>query len=187
MRKSPKERNNAAMTSETLKRPSPAPKAPAQLQREIDEVLARPARGADEIARARGISERRIAALIANREDVRNTPAWRDAVSENQMIDLMSRSSEDPYVPSRRRIGIDRSKHTRVEIRWYAIPNQNKASDGFLPMIEEDGRARGDTWSNRAYDKAEAEAIAKEKAHEAASRFVGDWNVVVKKGHPPRR
>jgi hypothetical protein len=54
-------------------------------------------------------------------------------------------------------------------------------------MIEEDGRARGDTWSNRAYDKAEAEAIAKEKAHEAASRFVGDWNVVVKKGHPPRR
>jgi hypothetical protein len=28
--------------------------------------------------------------------------------------------------------------------------------------------------------------MAEERAHEAASRFVGDWNVVVKKGRSAR-
>jgi len=144
-------------------------KTAAQLDREITEALA--------TAKAREISERRIAALIANREDVRNTPAWRDAMSESRMINFRSG-------PARR--GIDRSKHTRVNIRWYAIPNGNKATGGFLPVIEEDGKVRGDTWSGRGYDKAEAEAMAEARAHEAAARFVGDWNVVLKKGRPTR-
>jgi hypothetical protein len=157
--------------------PAEPPKSSAQIKREINEVLAKKpggglgggakSSGDGEIARARKTSERRIAALIANGEDVRNTPAWRDAVSESRMIDLMSRAGADPVVPFGRQVGIDRSKHTRVDIRWYAIPNQNKASGGFLPMIEEDGRARGDTWSGRGYDKAEAEAMAEGKAHEA--------------------
>lgn len=174
------------------------PKTRREIAREVDEILKSglggkksPAQlrggakslGDSGTARARETSKRRIAALIANGEDVRNTPAWRDAMSEIRMIDLMSRMTGS--VPGRR-IGIDRSKHTRVDIRWYAIPNQNK-SGGFLPMIEEDGRARGDTWASRGYDKAEAETIAEENAHKAASRFVGDWNVVVKKGHPTRR
>ena len=59
-------------------------KSPAQLQREIDEVLA--------TAKAREISDRRIAALIALGEDVRNTPAWRDAMSERRMINFRSGS-----------------------------------------------------------------------------------------------
>lgn len=126
-------------------------------------------------AKAREISERRIAALIANGEDVRNTPAWRDAMSESRMIRFRS----GPTRP-----GIDRSKHTHVDIRWYAIPNGNKASGGFLPVIEEDGKIRGNTWAGHGYGKAEAEEMAEARAHEAASRFVGDWNVVVKKGRP---
>lgn len=130
---------------------------------------------ASALSKAREISRRRIAALIANKEDVRNTPAWRDAMSESRMINFRSG-------PTRR--GIDRSKHTRVDIRWYVIPNGNKSAGGFLPVIEEDGKVRGDTWSGRGYGKAEAEAMAEEKAHEAASRFTGDWNVVVKKGRP---
>jgi hypothetical protein len=142
-------------------------KSPAQLQREIDVSL------------AREISDRRIAALIANGDDVRNTPAWRDAMSERRMINIQSGSG--PARPS-----IDRSKHTRVDIRWYAIPNGNKAAGGFLPVIEEDGKVRGDTWSGHGYDKAEAETMAEARAHEAASRFVGDWNVVVKKGRLAR-
>jgi hypothetical protein len=156
-----------------------------QIKREVNEILARksgslPSRstessGYGEIARAREISARRIAALIANGEDVRNSPAWRDALAERRMLDLMSRAGTSAPFGAH-------AKHTRVDIRWYAIPNQNKVSGGFLPMIEEDGKARGDTWSARGYDKAEAEAMAEEKAHEAASRFVGDWNVVVSKG-----
>lgn len=158
-----------------------------QIKREVNEILARkpgglPSSNDGGIARAREISERRIVALIANGEDARNTPAWRDAVAESRMIDLMSRTGADPGVPFGRRSGIDRSKHSHVDIRWYAIPNQNKVSGGFLPMIEEDGKERGDTWSARGYDKAEAEAMAEEEAHEAASRFVGDWNVIVTKG-----
>jgi hypothetical protein len=182
---------------EEIRPPAEPPKSRAQIKREIDEVLAKKpggvlgggakSSGDGEIARARETSERRIAALIANGEDVRNTPAWRDARAESRMIDLMTRAGADPVVPFRRRIGIDRSKHTRVDIRWYAIPNQNKASGGFLPMIEEDGKVRSDTCSVRGYDKAEAEAMAEEKAHKAASRFVGDWNVVVKKGRPTRQ
>jgi hypothetical protein len=165
-----------------------------QIKREVNEILARKpsilsgkrteSSGDGGIAKAREISERRLAALIANGEDARNTPAWRDAVAESRMIDRMARAraGADPNVPFGRRSGIDRSKHTRVDIRWGAIPNQNKVSGGFLPMIEEDGKARGDTWSGRGYDKAEAEAMAEEQAHEAASRFVGDWNVHVTKG-----
>lgn len=183
--------------AEEIRPPAEPPKSKAQIKREVDAILARtpsgmlgggPKNSGDGgIAKARETSERRIAALIANEEDVRNTPAWRDAVSENRMIDLMSRARADPAVPLARRIGIDRSKHTHVDIRWYAVPNQNKTSGGFLPMLEEDGRTRGDTWSSRGYDKAEAEALAEENAHKAASRFVGDWNVVVKKGRPTRR
>jgi hypothetical protein len=137
-----------------------------------------------EIARAREISERRIAGLITNGEDVRNSPAWRDALHESQMIDLMSRVRAGT---AGHRIGTRRSGHTRVDIRWYAIPNQNKTSGGFLPMIEEDGKKRGDTWRGRGYSKAEAESMAEAEAHEAASRFVGDWDVVVKKGRPAPR
>ena len=147
-------------------------KSATQLDREITEALA--------TAKAREISERRIAALIANREDVRNTPAWRDAMFEARAIRIMTSS------PSKVKSVAERDKHTRVDIRWYAIPNGNKVAGGFLPVIEEDGKVRGDTWSGRGYDKAKAEAMAEAKAHEAAARFVGDWNVVLKKGRPTR-
>lgn len=157
----------------------------ARLKREITEAIAASS-ASDDLAKAREISERRIVALIANGEDVRNSPAWRDAVHESRMIDLMSRAGSDQVVPSWQRIGIDRSKHTRVDIRWYAIPNENKKSGGYLPVIEEDGKVRGNTWASRGYEKAEAEAMAEAKAHDAASRFTGDWNIVVKKGRPAR-
>ena len=148
-------------------------KSAKQLEREITEALA--------TVKAREISERRIAALIANGEDVRNTPAWRDAMSEARAIRIMTSP------PSKVKSVAERDKHTRVDIRWYAIPNGNKVSGGFLPVIEEDGKVRGDTWSGRGYDKAEAEARAEAKAHEAASRFTGDWNVTVRKGRAKPR
>ncbi len=168
------------------------PKTRREIAREVDEILlsrksggGAKSSGDGGIARAREISERRIAALIANGEDVRNSPAWRDAMSESRTIDFMSRSGTD--VPLGRRVGAGRNEHTRVDIRWYAIPNENKVAGGFLPMIEEDGKGRGDTWRDRGWSKAEAEAEAEAWADRAASRFVGDWNVVVTKGRPTRR
>lgn len=163
----------------------------SRIKREVDEILARKSERASKssddsgITSARETSERRIAALIANGEDVRNSPAWRDAMSEHRTIDFMSRVDTD--VPLGRRVGTGRHAHTRVNIRWYAIPNENKAAGEFLPMIEEDGKAHGDTWRDRGWSKAEAETEAEEWAHRAASRFVGDWNVIVTKGRPPRR
>lgn len=176
---------------EEIRPPAEPPRSRAQIKREIDEVLARKSGGGAKslddggIARARETSERRIAALIANGEDVRNSPAWRDAMSEYRTIDFMSRVGAD--VPLGRRVGTGRHEYTRVDIRWYAIPNENKVAGGFLPMIEEDGKSRGDTWRDRGYSKAEAEAEAEAWADRAASRFVGDWNVVVTKGRPTRR
>lgn len=157
-------------------------KTPAQLDREIEAIAVSKPSKESELARARDVSERRIAALRANGEDVRNSPAWRDAMHESRAIGLWSGASRSGSRATVDRSNHNRSSHARVDFRWYAVPNENKSAGGFLPMIEEDGRRRGDTWSGRHYSKAEAEAMAEEKAHEAASRFVGDWNVVVTKG-----
>jgi hypothetical protein len=140
-------------------------KSSAQLDREIAEALA-----------AREISDRRIAALIANKEDVRNTPAWRDAMHERRAINFATYKPK----PKPRR---ERSEHTRVAITWYAIPNENKrdARGGYMPVYELDGKVRGDTYG-RGYDKAEAEQRAEAMAHKEAARYTGDWNVTVKKG-----
>ena len=77
-----------------------------------------------------------------------------------------------------------RSEHETVTIIWYAIPNENKNAGGFMPMHTVDGKQRPSAWSGRAFDKATAEKMAEHDAKEEAERYVGDWNVVVKKGKP---
>jgi hypothetical protein len=42
----------------------------------------------DAIARSIDTSDRRIAVLVANGEDERNTPAWRDALDESPIVRL---------------------------------------------------------------------------------------------------
>ena len=77
------------------------------------------------------------------------------------------------------------SDHTRVTLYWHAIPNENKARGGWMPVVDEDGKQRGDTWG-RGYELETALEMAKADAEERASRFVGDWDVVVgqKPGSP---
>ncbi len=118
------------------------------------------------------ISDRRIAALRANGEDKRNTPAWRDAMSERRMINIMTSKR-----PSKPKVSSDE----RVAITWYVIPNTNTRAGGFLPVYSVDGKQRGDTYG-RGYDKATAERMAEEMAHAEAARYIGDWDVTVKKG-----
>jgi hypothetical protein len=144
-------------------------KTSAQLDREITDAL-----------RAREISDRRIAALKANGEDVRNTVAWRDAMHERTAINFAT------YKPPKHKRN-ERSEHTRVAITWYAIPNENKRDPrgGYLPVYELDGKVHGDTYG-RGYDKAEAEQLAEARAHKEAERYTGDWNVTVKKGRPKK-
>lgn len=75
-----------------------------------------------------------------------------------------------------------RGDRHRVDIAWYAIPNGNKACVGcWLPVYEEDGKQRGDTYSGRRLGLAEAEAEAEATAHERASRYIGDYEVHVTK------
>lgn len=71
------------------------------------------------------------------------------------------------------------SDHTRVTLYWHAIPNENKARGGWLPVVDEDGKQKGDTWRGTGYDLETALAMAKERAEELASRFTGDWDIVV--------
>ena len=68
--------------------------------------------------------------------------------------------------------------HTRVTIHWYAIPNENKVRGGWMPVIDHDGKQRGDTYG-KGYELETALEMAKETAEERASRYVGDWDVVV--------
>lgn len=115
------------------------------------------------------ISDRRIAALRANGENLRNTPAWRDAMSERRMINIMTSKPNKPK----------RDDRTKVAITWYAIPASRNG--GFLPVYSVDGKQRGHTYGI-GYDKATAEKMAEERAHEEAARYTGDWNVTVKRG-----
>ena len=70
------------------------------------------------------------------------------------------------------------SDHTRVTLYWHAIPNENKARGGWMPVVDEDGKQRGDTWGT-GYELETALEMAKERAEELASRFTGDWDIVV--------
>ena len=72
-----------------------------------------------------------------------------------------------------------KSDFSRVTIQWYAIPNGNKQAGGWLPVYDEDGKQRGDTWWSRGYDLDTALKMAKEDAERLAEKFVGDWNVIV--------
>ncbi len=63
----------------------------------------------------------------------------------------------------------------KVVIRYFVIPNTGR-DGGFLPMYEQNGRLHGE-WRGMDRDAAEARAIA--MAHEAASKYVGDWTVRV--------
>lgn len=68
----------------------------------------------------------------------------------------------------------------RVTIYWHAIPNENKRDPrgGWMPVIDHNGKQRGDTYG-RGYDLETALQLAKEAAEEAASRYSGDWEIIV--------
>ena len=70
------------------------------------------------------------------------------------------------------------SDHTRVTLYWHAIPNENKSRGGWMPVVDEDGKQRGHTYGT-GYDLETALEMAKADADERASRFIGDWDVVV--------
>jgi hypothetical protein len=142
-------------------------KSDAQIGREVDALL--------EATRARDISDRRIAALRANREDVRNSSAWRDAMYERRQIDFFERSRRPPRKQPARELG------TKVTIRWFAIPNVDTRRGGFMPMVEVDGKLKGDTYGT-GYARDIAESMAEERARALADRYVGDWRVTVRKG-----
>jgi hypothetical protein len=65
-----------------------------------------------------------------------------------------------------------------ILIAWYAVPNENKAKGGFMPVFENNGKLHGNT-HGRGYDKDEAEKMAKAMAQDEAAHYSGDWNVVV--------
>ena len=66
----------------------------------------------------------------------------------------------------------------RVTIYWHAIPNENKTRGGWMPVIDHNGKQRGDTYG-KGYELETALEMAKETAEERASRYTGDWDVVV--------
>lgn len=68
----------------------------------------------------------------------------------------------------------------KIVIRFFAIPNTNTTRGGWMPVYEENGRMRGHSYGT-GYGKADAELLAQSAALEAASRYIGDWSVTVRK------
>lgn len=73
----------------------------------------------------------------------------------------------------------------RVAIYWYAVPNADKSRGGWMPVYDHIGKQRGSTYG-KGYDLETALAMAKADAEDEASRYIGDWDVVVaqKPGSP---
>jgi hypothetical protein len=67
----------------------------------------------------------------------------------------------------------------KIVIRYYVAPNENVARGGFMPLIEVNGRQRGDTFGT-GYDRDEAMVRAEARALEKASRYTGDWQITVR-------
>jgi hypothetical protein len=64
------------------------------------------------------------------------------------------------------------------KILYFAAPNGNKNKGGFLPLIEVDGKVKGDTYSGVDYSHEDALQQAHERALDIADRF-GDEGVIV--------
>lgn len=69
-----------------------------------------------------------------------------------------------------------------INITWYAIPNGNTRVGGFLPLIEVNGKVRGDTWAAKGYNLDEAFEFAHNRAEHEYSRYIGDlpnWQITI--------
>jgi len=65
-----------------------------------------------------------------------------------------------------------------IAIEFGAVENV-RTGCGWLPMLWENGHARGDTYAARGFDRSLALSIAQQAAHSHAARFVGDWTISI--------
>jgi len=73
-----------------------------------------------------------------------------------------------------------RSGEERIAITYFAIPNANTRAGGFMPVYQvNDGKICGDEYG-AGYDLEVAEELARQRAEELASRYVGEWDVTVR-------
>lgn len=68
---------------------------------------------------------------------------------------------------------------TTILFEHGVIPN-GREGYGFLPYVEEDGLPSCNTWQASGYDFETAERLSKEMAESKASRFVGDWTLIIR-------
>ena len=66
-----------------------------------------------------------------------------------------------------------------IVIQYGVVPNEYKTKGGWLPVIWVNGKQYGSTYSDFTYDREDALIAAKERAEEEASRYTGDWNIMV--------
>lgn len=53
---------------------------------------------------------------------------------------------------------------------------------GWLPSVTVNGREVCDTWAARPFDESEAWEAAQARAEREAARYVGGWNVTIRRG-----
>lgn len=130
-----------------------------------------------------GITDRRIAYLRSLGEDKRNTPAWRDAMHERDLVARSRRvaASEDaprePPVRTRRsqRERVGRFEDAGIALMYGAV----KTAQGWAPQVWENGRELMSTYAVGYRDRPEAERLALRRAEEQRERFSGDWHITI--------
>lgn len=76
----------------------------------------------------------------------------------------------------------------RIVIRYYAVPNANKHRGGFLPVIRVNrGPEQGHTYSAGGMDRDVALRVAKQEAHDEASKWRGDYCTEILRSGAVRR
>jgi hypothetical protein len=65
-----------------------------------------------------------------------------------------------------------------VMIVAYVAKNE-APSAGWLPLYSVNGHQHGDTYAREGYTQADALQLARQMADEEASRYIGDWTVIV--------
>ena len=73
---------------------------------------------------------------------------------------------------------MSRGTEEALHIEYGVVPNA-RTGHGWLPVIWENGRLRGDLYAARGFDREDALRRAHEEAEEHAARFIGDWSVTI--------
>lgn len=68
-----------------------------------------------------------------------------------------------------------------ILIEYGVTENTNEIKGGYVPIIWVNGEPKGSNWHATGYDLDDAWYVAEREAEDEAGRWIGDWELTVKK------